>query len=261
MSGKVEVYGLVSNKDFLFEVARGSIPGYSSTIVRGHIPTFTAGAGFVDVAEQGDLSYLVSAEPMNIRSSATADVSGGTGLWNLVVNGVNQAGSAVSEIVSMNGLTNAQTSNEFLRVNNMVGLKVGSTGWNEGTVVAVAASASTIQSQMDATESLSQGSHYTVPVNHKGYLLKVELNTAQIAAGQTPTVEWKGYARVGGAGNAWIQLFDKKMDTGVTDELEINVPIFTQMAGRTDIRMRADTDIDATEVRSRMYLLLVQDDA
>lgn len=261
MSGKVEIHGLIASKDFLFDVARGKVPGYSATIIRGHIATFDAADGFVDVAEQGNLTYLQSAEIMNIRSSATADASGSTGLWNVLVNGVNQAGSAISEIVSLNGLTNSQTSAEYLRVNGLVGLKAGSTGWNEGTVICIAASASTIQAEMDATESLSQGSHYTVPVGMKAYLIRVELNSTKVGAGSEPTVEWKGYARVGGSGNAWLQLFDKKLDTGVSDELDIEVPIFTEMVAKTDIRLRADTDVNGTEVRSRMIILLVEDDA
>jgi hypothetical protein len=91
------------------------------------------------------------------------------------------------------------------------------------------------------------------------YLLKVELNCAKISGGGTPEVEFKGLARIGGSGSAWLQLFDKKLDTSVVDELDLVLPIPTAIAARTDIRFRSDTDTNSTEVRTRMSLLLVDD--
>ena len=60
-------------------------------------------------------------------------------------------------------------------------------------------------------------------------------------------------------GGAWLQLFDKKMDTGVTDEIDVVLPFPTKMVALTDIKIRADSDTNNTEVRTRMYLLLVED--
>ena len=159
----------------------------------------------------------------------------------------------------MNGTTGVTTDNLYYRVNSMTGLTVGSTGWNVGSVTATGNTTGGIQSEMDATESISQSSHYTVAAGHKFYLLQVELNAGKDGGGTSPEIEFKGYFRIGGDGAAWIQGFDKKLDTARTDELDVILPLPTALAARTDIRLRGDTDKDNTEVRTRMYGILVVD--
>lgn len=247
------------NAQSLLEIAKGNVPGASSTIIRGHNPSQTAASGDVDIAEFGDLTYLDSAETMNIVSDDANDDEGDTGLRTLLIQGVAGDGSAVQEVITMNGITDVETVNSYLRVNSMIGLAVGSSGWNEGTINATATISATIQDEMSPMESLSQSSHFTVPLGQSLYLQRVEFNSAKIVGGGNPEVEFKGLARVGGAGNAWLQLFDKTLDTAVSDEITINVPTPTRITQRTDIRMRSDTDTNNTESRSRMYGLLIND--
>lgn len=245
----------------LLEIAKGNVPGHSSVIIRGHNPSQTASSGFVDVAEFGNLTYLASEETMNVVSTHTDDdgAPAGDGLKNLLISGVDNTGAAVSEVVVMNGTDAVTTTQAFLRVNSMQGLTVGSTGWNVGSVTATSSSGATVHCEMDATESLSQNSHYTIALGVTAFLVQIELNSAKISGGQSPEVEFKGYARIAGAGAAWLQLFDKKMDTDATDEIDLALPIPTRIPARTDIRFRADTDQDTTECRTRMYLVLVED--
>jgi hypothetical protein len=250
----------VGAKEFFFEVAKGNVPGHAHVLIRGHTPTQTAASGFVDVAEHGNLAYLSSAETMEVASTSAADTSAGTGLRTLLLQGVDGSGAEISEVVVLNGTTNVTSSLSYLRVNTMVGLTAGSSGWNEGSVTATATTAGTIQSEMDATESLSQSSHYTVPLGKTFYLTQVELNSAKLSGGSAPEIEFKGYARPGGAGAAWLQLFDKKLDTGVSDELDVVISHHPGvLIARTDVRMRADTDTNGTECRTRMYGVLVDD--
>lgn len=244
--------------DFYLEVARGNIPGYSTVLIRGHNPTQTSASGFVDIAEFGDLTYLTTAETMDITSDSTSDTSDGVGLRTLRIDGVDNTGAAVQEIIIMNGTDDVVTANSYLRVNTLVGLTAGSSGWNVGIVTATASTAATIQAEMGPTESLSQASHYTVPLGKTFLLKQVEFNAAKASGGGSPEIEFKGYIRIGGAGAAWIQAFDKKMDTGVDDEIDIILPFPTALVARTDIRLRADTDTNSTEVRTRMYGVLVE---
>lgn len=242
------------------EVAKGNIPGHSFVIVRGHNPSQSAASGFVDIGETGDLTYLTSAETMEIASSSASDAAAGIGLRTLLVQGVDGTGAAIQEIVTLNGTSDVQTVNSYLRVNTMAGLTAGSAGWNLGIVAATATTAATVQAAMNVTESISQGSHYTVPLAKTLFPVKVELNAAKIVGGGNPEVEFRGYARLGGAGAAWIQLFDKKMDTAVMDEVDILFPFPVGVPiARTDIRIRADTDTNNTEVRTRVYGILVDD--
>jgi len=162
----------------------------------------------------------------------------------------------------MNGTTNVTTVNSYLRVNSMTGLTVGATGWNVGAITATATTAATIQCEMDATEGLSQNSHYTVPLGKTLYTVKLELNAAKLSGGQLPVVEFKEYVRAGGDGACWMQVFDKKMDSAVSNELDLVLPFpssSTQSVARSDIRMRTDTDQDNTEVRTRLSGILIDD--
>lgn len=243
--------------DYYAELAFGNIPGARPVLIRGHNPSQTAASGFVDVSEFGDIVYLSAAETMDIVSDDAADTSAGTGLRTLVIIGVDDTGAEIQETIVMNGLTVVTTVNSYLRVNFMVGLTAGSTGWNEGSITAKATVATTTQCQMNATQSISQNSHFTVPLGTSFYIIKQELNNVRDTGFLNPIVEWKGYARQGGAGAAWIQLFNKKFGTGVTDDLDIILPIpsipFTE---RTDIRLQTDVNFSNTESRSRMYGIL-----
>lgn len=247
------------NRQSLLEISRGNVAGSGSTIIRGHNPDQSAASGDVDIAEFGDLSYLDNAETMNIVSDDANDDAGDTGLRTLLIQGVRGDGSAVQEIITMNGTSDVETVNSYLRINSMIGLTVGSSGWNEGTVNATSTISATIQDEMSPMESISQSSHFTVPLGQSLYLQRVEFNAAKIVGGGNPEIEFKGLARVGGAGNAWLQLFDKTLDTAVADEITIDVPTPTRITQRTDIRMRSDTDTNSTETRSRMYGLLIND--
>lgn len=132
-------------------------------------------------------------------------------------------------------------------------------GWNIGIVTAKASSGGSTQAEMNATESLSQDSHYTVPLGKTFYLLKAELNAAKLTGGTAPIVEFRGMARPGGPGAAWLMLFDKRMDTALDDELDIEPAFPARMVARTDVRFRTDVDQNSTESRSRMYGLLIDD--
>lgn len=243
--------------DYFLEVARGNIPGQSTVIIRGHNPDLDIADGFQDVAHDGDLTYLTAAETMNIVSDDANDDAGDTGLRTLIINGVDGGGNFVSETITMNGTSDVETVKTYLRVNAMIGMTVGSSGWNEGEVTATGTVTATIQAHMGVTESLSQNSNYTVPLGKTFFLLKIELNAAKISGGGTPELEFKGYARIGGDGAAWLQLFDKKMDTAVTDEIDVTPSFPFGAVERTDIRMRSNTDVNNTECRTRMYGILI----
>ena len=248
--------GLVT-KDFLLAVAMGDIAGHSLVIVRGHNPDIDSSTE-EDVWEVGGtITYLTSGETMEIASSSAQDGVAGTGALTVLVNGCSGTGAAQTEIITTNGTTDVQTLNSYLRVNSLIVLTAGTNEANVGNLTATATTAGTVQCEMDAGEGISQNSHYCVPLATTGYLYKVELNAAKISGGGSPEIEFKGMARPNGA--AWLQLFDKKMDTSVTDEIDLDLPFPTAMAALTDIKFRADTDTNNTEVRTRMYLLLVED--
>jgi len=254
---------LIGSNDYLLEVAKGNVDGTTLIIVRGHNPDVDS-ATEEDIWEGGgDLSYLSSAETMDVVSTDIDDSDTGgvnpqsTGARTVILSGVDGTGALITEVVTLDGTTAVTTTATFLRVNSMVLLTAGSSGWNEGNITATATTALTLQCEMDATEGISQNSHYTVPLAKTGYLYQIELNASKTSGGGTPQVEFKGYAR--NNGGAWLQLFDKRLSISVTEELDVMLPFPSAMVAQTDIRLRLDTDTNNTEVRTRMYILLVDD--
>lgn len=242
--------------DFWLEIAKGNVPGHAAIIVRGHNADIDDGAQ-EDVWEPGgELSYLSSAETMEIASTSADDAAAGTGARTVMIQGVDDDGLFISEVVTLNGTSNVQTSNSYLRVNLMNILTAGSAGWNVGDLTATATTAATIQDEMDATEGFSQSSHYTVPAGKTAFLTQVELNAAKLSGGGVPEIEFKAMFRP--FGGAWHQGFDKTLDTSVTDELDIILPVPTRILERTDVRITALTDTNNSEARTRMYILEVE---
>jgi hypothetical protein len=247
----------IPSSDFLLEVSKGNVPGHSLHIQRGHNPDVDSANG-EDIWEAGGtLTYLTTASVMNIVSTSTSDASAGSGVRTVLVSGINASGAAASETVTMSGTTNRPTTGTYLHVNNITALTSGTAKYNVGNITAASTQTSAVICEMDAGEGVSQNSHYRVPLNKSAYLYQVEFNAAKTGGGQTPVVEFKGFGI--NSGGAMLQLFDKKLDVSIADELDVNLPFPTKLAAQTTIHLTAETDKDNTEVRSRMYLLIVDD--
>jgi hypothetical protein len=243
----------------LLDVAKGNVPGHSAVLIRGHNPSQTAASGFVDVSEFGNITYLSAAETMDLVSTDANDADpSGTGLRTVLVQGVDGTGAAVQEVVPLNGLTPVTTVNAYLRVNFIIGLTAGSVGWNIGTVTATASTAATLQCQMNPVQAISHNAHYTVPLGKTLYVQQAEFNVAKEGGGGLPVVDFVAQVRIGGEGAAWVQVFDKKIDAAVSNDLDLFLANPNGLpTERSDIRFRADTDTNNTETRVRLYGLLV----
>lgn len=251
-------YGEPDPRSFLLEVAKGNIPGHSLKILRGNNIDLDDGVA-EDLWEQGGtIAYLSSAETMNMVSSSTDDDVAGTGALTLLLEGTDSAGAYQSEIIILTGQVNKLSASAYLRINSMTILTAGSGGVNAGAITATASSAASVQDKMAAGEGASQSSHYMIPTGRRAFLYQFEINGARIGqGGGTPTIEFKGF--IIPSGGARIQAFDKIIDTSVGDTLDVKLPFPTPLGAGTQIKITAESDINNTIARSRMYLLEVLD--
>jgi hypothetical protein len=198
---------------------------------------------------------------MDVVSDSVNDSAAGTGLRTLLISGVDGTGAEISEVVTMNGTTDVTTVNSYLRVNFMTGITAGSTGFNEGIVTATASTAATTQSHMGVNTSITTDSHYTVPLGKSAFAAEVQLNVAKNAGGQLPLIEFKGFVRDSAANSTWIQFFDQIVDSNVENSLFVPIQLCCEVpaAARADIRIRATTDQNNSEFRTRMFLILIDD--
>lgn len=246
--------------DWYHLVAMGRIPNHSVVVVRGHNSSQSSASGFVDISEFGDLTHLAAEETMNVVSTSTSDngSGGSTGALTVLLMGVSNTFAPVTELVTLNGDSNVLTTAKFLRINLMIVQTAGSVGSNIGDITATASSAATVQSKVGATDGLSHAGHYTVPLNMQLLVNRLEFNVHKQAGGQDPLAEFRVEVRKSGA--AWLNVFDKTIDAGVSNELTVVVtpPSAKDFApGGTDFRMRADVSENSTDTKVRMYGILM----
>ena len=245
--------------DFLAEVSKGNITGQDAAIIEGLNPDIDIASGEEDLwPEGGSLVYLSTAETMNIVSTSTDDDVGGTGVTSIFMTGLDANGDAISELVIMDGTSNVLTVNSYLRVGVLFAAGAGSGLTNAGAITATASSAGDVQANMMIGAGTSVGGFFTIPTGKSAIIKQIEINAAKITGGgnSLPVVNFKVYARFSGANQPWIVILERRLDTGVQDQLIIPFPLSNGLIAGADVRMTATTDIDNTEARMRATLLV-----
>lgn len=159
--------------DYVLEIAKGKIKGHSLITKFGHNED-------VDTGAQEDLWNVnglyvppTQARIHNIVSTDAADNSADTGARSILVYGVNSAYNRVTEVVTLNGLANVPTVNEYLHIHLMQVYSAGSGGVNVGNITATAVTDATVTCYMDAGEGQSASSVYLVPAGHTAYVMRI----------------------------------------------------------------------------------------
>lgn len=243
--------------DFMFEVAKGNVFGHSSFIVHAHNASVSAAGTEEAWPEGGSITYMTSAETMNIVST-DADDDGDpadTGVRTIEILGLDANYNQISEIVTMNGTTNVLTTNSYLRVYELLAKTAGSSSFNEGIIRATASSAGTVQCHMEAGLGISRCTHYTVPAGKTAYMVQNEMATHKISGGATPEVEFE--LIVTDSAGCSKRLIDEIINTEVVERIFMPDRLPEGLAEKTDIHWVINTDTNVTEVDIRSWILLV----
>lgn len=207
-----------------------------------------------DIWEGGGLlPYLTTAQTLDIVSTHANDTLGGSGLNTLFVSCINDTGFVATEILNMNGTTPVETSIECFRPRFMAGVFGGDSEENAGTITATSSSSADLQMQMNPRDGLSKNSHFTVPTGQIATIKAIYFGATK-TGGQSPIVQVKGKARFFGT-NIWVQTFDFKLDTSVSDVFTLIQPISNELVARTDYRLEVTSSTDNTDVLARTYVV------
>jgi len=168
--------------DFYLEIAKGNVAGHSSIHKFGGYDTVPNGS-FVDLwHEGGTLTHLTAATTVHLISSNAGDNQATTtGIRGATVFGLDSTFSLVQEDLLMNATvgTNAGPSGttEFIRIYRVTAKNAGAYTriTNLGNIDVVADTGGTTQGYIELGAGQSQGTHYTVPANKKGYLKRVSI--------------------------------------------------------------------------------------
>ena len=156
---------------FKFQVAFGNFPRYEADTKFAFNPS--VGNSQEEIwAAGGILSYLTTAETMNIASTDTDDDGApeGTGAHSVMIVGVDNNWKRVSESVILNGTTDVLTTNSYLRVLRMWVETAGAGATNAGDITATASSAASVQASISAGEAQSAKIQFAVPAGCTGVI-------------------------------------------------------------------------------------------
>lgn len=157
--------------DYFIEAIKGNVPGTTSLNKFGE--NLAVGTSLEDIQSQGGkLTFLTSAEKINITSSSGGDTLAGAGARKVFIQGLDSDFNKISETVNLNGASVSQTTQEFIRIYRMYVTEVGGYGvTNLGTITGTAEVNATTQIEIAIGLGQSQTTHYTVP-NGKGVIIK-----------------------------------------------------------------------------------------
>lgn len=220
---------------FELQVARGQIPGHQAVTVFGYNPD-------VDTAVEtiwpngGVVAHPAVATVMKVSSTSADDAAAGTGARSIYIEGLDANYNTVTETVTLNGQTEVNTVNSYLRINNFYTASVGSGGSNVGYIyigdgTVTAGVPATIYDLMDIGFNSRTTGHYTVPAGYTAYFYQGRLTVAQasganVVTGQLVSTATDGIDRVSAV---------TTIDSGVS-EYDFNIPI--PFPEKTDIEAR-----------------------
>jgi len=161
----------VGSPVFELLVSAGQVQGVSLVRIMGHNPDIDVAGVPEDVWEGGGLyPFQTSAQSLEILSDNAADAAAGTGLRTARVTGLDADYAEITENVTLNGVGVVPLINQYLRINELVGLTAGSGETNAGIVTLRVAGAGAVQAVMDTGDGRAHNGIYTVPAGKTGFI-------------------------------------------------------------------------------------------
>ena len=161
----------LADRDFILEVARGKIQGYTY-VRRGGINRDIDAAATEDICPGGTINWQTSAVAMEIISTDVDDVaSTGTGARTVKVVGLDSSWNEQLETISMNGTTAVASVNNYRFVDRAEIVTTGSSETNEGDITVRTVSGSNAVAVMPAGYGQNWTAAYTIPAGKTGFLV------------------------------------------------------------------------------------------
>jgi len=208
---------------------------------------------------QGGLySYLESASILKISSSNTNDTSAGTGARTVQLRGLDANYDEVTETVTLNGQTAVNTTNQFIRINRMQVLTVGSRGVNAGVIYAGTGTVTAgVPANKYATISIGDNQTlmalWTVPRNHTAYIYILQLSTGSSTLNKFVT----GRMAIREFGGAFAT---KYITTFANTNVYVDLPIPIVAGEKSDIELRVKTSSGSDGVSGDLTIIYMDEE-
>lgn len=234
-------------------VSRSLVDGQIAITKFGRNPDVDAGTE--DVWSQGGTWVApTTARLHNLTSSSANDAAAGSGARTVTVNGLNGDYTDTTETVTLNGTNAVSTVNSYVIVHRMIVATAGSGGTNAGTILATAATDSTVTTAIVIGKGQSQLGIYQVPAGYTGYVYKYG---GSMNGGAGANVDLELFAKpLGGVFNLKSTINLAETGSGYADR-EFTFP--NAFAAKTTLKLTATSDAANSNVVGFFDLLLIED--
>jgi len=237
--------------DMDIAVGIGAIPGWTPFRKFGINPDLS---GTEDVWGQGGIRVLptsaanavvTSTSPEDDENEATPP---GTGAFEVELRGLDADYNELSEVITLQGTTNVNSVNEYLRVDRMFVRECGSNGTNVGNITATVGG--NIQANILANQGQTAVAMYTVPAGKTFLINYFEVGVGRLS-NTTSDCNVRGQIRlynenVGAASNheGWRTISNLYLYTG---QEHSNSKSVTLLPEKTDIRIQVSLTAGSTQ--------------
>lgn len=168
----------VNSQPYTYGIAEGSISGHTSLLKFGTRSAVAANAQSVLWEGTNPLyTYLATGQQLKVVSSSAQDGVGGTGIRTLTIHGLDANFLEISEVITMNGITQVTTTNSFIRIFRAYGSTSGTSLTNVGAIN-IYDNAGTLQLlTIPAGDGQTLMTMWTVPAGKIAYLTQLTVST------------------------------------------------------------------------------------
>lgn len=154
--------GIQSVRENRFDISEGNVKNHMEILREGFNPSVSTPCESY-WSFGGQQVFPTAAVTLDLVSTSANDVFLGTGAQVVLVEGLADDYTLLSEFVLMNGTTPVTTVNSYFRVQRTTVVVVGSLMHNEGDITTTETISGNGQSNIRATENLSFNANWTVP--------------------------------------------------------------------------------------------------
>ena len=255
-SPSISIQGL--SEPFELQVARGQIEGHSSFCQFG-INTAVGTANETIWIGSNTYTFPAAASVLKVSSSSASDAAAGTGARTVQIQGLNAAYEAVVETVILNGQTEVNTTNSYLRVNKMIVLTAGSGGTSVGNIYAGTGTVTdgvpaVVVNQTGVLANETESGFYTVPAGYTAFI-----NMWTMSSGNTTADEWTRFTlRIRPEGGVFGIKAQYHIAASGIYECVAAYPL--PIPEKADLEILAATSDGSASVSTQLQLMLIKND-
>lgn len=238
---------------YTIEAAAGRIGGCSSVNKFGRNPDIDSGTDEDIWDGGGDWVPPTVARTHDLASTDADDTSDGAGARTVEIYGLDSDYNEISEVVTLAGASDVETTNTYLRIHRMIVRTAGATGSNEGTITATANVDATVTAQINVGNNQTLMAIYTVPAGYTCFVMNYYWGVNK----QTATAV-QATLLVRPPGEVWqVKHMSGAHTQGSTDvNHHFGVPL--KIDEKCDIRMRAGVTANNSDIPSGFDAILIK---